>query len=126
MAKDKSNGAVKFPVKKAPSEAELSGEYVVPVEQQASVRELDKVGAEIQKALGATRQDYLAREANLMRQFMENRQAYEKTVSEVAKNAGIDLKAAAENRTPWTFDLNNMTFRRGPAKSEPAAQQTIQ
>jgi hypothetical protein len=126
MAKNKSNGTLKFPVKKAPSMAEVSGEYLVPVEQQAAVRELDKVGAEIQKTLGAMRQDYLARESNLMRQFMENRQAYEKTVGEVARNGGIDLKAAAENRTPWTFDLNNMTFRRGPAQNEPAAQQTIQ
>jgi hypothetical protein len=117
MAKEKT----KFQVKKGPSEAELAGEYVVPAHQQVSVRELDQKGADLQKALGAVRQEYLVRESQLMQQFQTNRQEYEKTVTEVAKNAGIDLKAAAEKKQPWTFDLSNMTFKRAPAPAVEAA-----
>ena len=112
MAKPEKNG--KFHVKKAPSEAELAGEYAVPPHQQVSVRELDNKGAELQKQLGALRIDYLVKESELMRQFQQNRVDYEKTVTEVAKVAGIDLKIAAEKKQPWTFDLSNMTFKRSP------------
>jgi hypothetical protein len=122
MAKEKT----KFPVKKALSEAELTGFYTVPIEQQASVRELDRSGADLQKALGALRQDYLAKEANILRQFAENRQAYEKTISEVAKNAGIDLQQAAAQRNPWTFDLKNMTFKRAMPPQAPEQEQAVQ
>lgn len=126
MAKKPGNNIAKFPAHKAPSEAEVKGEYVVPVDQQSAIRDLDKTGAELQKQLGALRMDFLMREAQILQQFQQNRQAYEKTVTEVAENAGINLKAAAEKKQPWSFDLNNMTFRRPQATAQAEAPQSLQ
>lgn len=114
MAK-KQGTVTKFPTKAQPSEAQVKGEFIVPADQQNAIRELDKNGADLQKALGALRLDFLAREADVLRRFQENRIAYEKTVKDSAKGGGLDFDKLQE---PWDFNFDTMTFRRRAPRQE--------
>lgn len=85
------------------------GEFMVPVEQQQILRDLDNAGSTLQRQLGLLEINYIAQKNEILVRFRQNRVAYESSVKEVAKKQGVDFEKVQER---WDFDFSTMTCRR--------------